>query len=413
MKFKPLTVLIFCSLSFSVNAQWLSLRSYGNSFKSCFAINADTFFVSAKNGYILRTLDGGATWDSSKTLINSTVYLDIFFPSKSIGYACGGGVNSRNMSSIVKTINMGKTWDSITSNLYGYDFNKLYFINDSIGYFAGEKLLKTSNGCRTLQNISLPFLFNEIDAIYFFNKDTGIVTTTLYVNSSKSIFRIVKTTDGGLNWLITFSDSNALSNDKFNDIDFRDKLSGHVIRNNGEILSTFDGGDTWLSSKPKDVISITDIWLSKKSQVGYFTCIIKDSIGTSGGIFKTIEGGKKWILNYKGYVGGKITMGTDNTGYAIQSGQIIKTITGGGILDIKNIPFDTLHSLIYPNPNDGHFTINIDKVNSILIYNSIGSLVYSSVNGLNEIDISNFPKGLYFIKVLSSDKLYTQKILIR
>ena len=73
---------------------------------------------------------------------------------------------------------------------------------------------------------------------------------------------------------------------------------------------------------------------------------------------------------------------------------------------------------IYPNPNNGNFTISLKEstknIHSIEITDILGSTVYKKekiqTNAIN-IDISNQPKGIYFIKASTKDKVFTNKII--
>jgi len=76
---------------------------------------------------------------------------------------------------------------------------------------------------------------------------------------------------------------------------------------------------------------------------------------------------------------------------------------------------------IYPNPNDGRFTISVEGQLSeqarIMVYNNVGKLVYnsrftSSVNSKQQLNLSDLPTGLYFVNVLSESKMITRKIII-
>lgn len=70
--------------------------------------------------------------------------------------------------------------------------------------------------------------------------------------------------------------------------------------------------------------------------------------------------------------------------------------------------------IIYPNPASSslNFEINYlgnEYLTTLRIYNEIGSKVYDTpinLNNISSIDLSNFTKGLYFIKVQSLDKIY-------
>jgi Leucine-rich repeat (LRR) protein len=72
---------------------------------------------------------------------------------------------------------------------------------------------------------------------------------------------------------------------------------------------------------------------------------------------------------------------------------------------------------IFPNPSFGKFTIDglpLEGAN-IDIYNVLGEKVYSrnSKQTLYTIDISNSPKGMYFVKISDGKKIKTNKIEIR
>ena len=72
--------------------------------------------------------------------------------------------------------------------------------------------------------------------------------------------------------------------------------------------------------------------------------------------------------------------------------------------------------IIIPNPNDGKFTIlstNINKGDlfiSDLFGNIITKVSFNEVNNI-EINIQDQPKGIYIIKIISNDIIYTSKLI--
>jgi len=80
-----------------------------------------------------------------------------------------------------------------------------------------------------------------------------------------------------------------------------------------------------------------------------------------------------------------------------------------------------LSIIISPNPSNGKFTIELSNSGisnnnkfAVKIYNVLGVQVYlSELKPLthNEIDLSNVPKGIYFVNVYNGDKIYTRKIV--
>ena len=98
---------------------------------------------------------------------------------------------------------------------------------------------------------------------------------------------------------------------------------------------------------------------------------------------------------------------------------------GGNVLIDLNDPHDFT---IYPNPNNGTFTISsalwplctLCEIfqTSLEIYNSLGQLIYSqqinsSDGTINEtIKINNLTAGIYVVKLLNSDTQFTKNLII-
>ena len=72
------------------------------------------------------------------------------------------------------------------------------------------------------------------------------------------------------------------------------------------------------------------------------------------------------------------------------------------------------HIEIFPNPADEIVNIrNITGRSTIVIVDLAGKTVYSTLtSGQSEtIDISDFPKGVYFVKIQSGDSVHACKII--
>jgi hypothetical protein len=86
--------------------------------------------------------------------------------------------------------------------------------------------------------------------------------------------------------------------------------------------------------------------------------------------------------------------------------------------DIKISPTgianSSIHNLsIYPNPNDGTFTIEgtYDNVD-IRIINAFGVEVYQNHLGLpSKVNITTQPKGIYFIRLDTGNRVYFEKLI--
>ena len=71
---------------------------------------------------------------------------------------------------------------------------------------------------------------------------------------------------------------------------------------------------------------------------------------------------------------------------------------------------------IFPNPNNGIFNINMEMQNeltTVLVLNSVGKVVRNKklLDSKPVIDISDQPKGIYFVKISSENKVKVEKIV--
>ncbi len=73
--------------------------------------------------------------------------------------------------------------------------------------------------------------------------------------------------------------------------------------------------------------------------------------------------------------------------------------------------------MIYPNPTARFFSVIFSKpvTADIEIYNSLGAVVYKRKNltDMNNIELTKQPSGLYFVKIISNNKIVTTKKIIK
>ena len=102
---------------------------------------------------------------------------------------------------------------------------------------------------------------------------------------------------------------------------------------------------------------------------------------------------------------------------------------GNSILYIDNLSFDNLitslpeqsseNALInlFPNPTQGRFTINSNRrLNSVIVQNMLGEIIYTipkNGSASNEIDLSDQPKGIYFVKVYTGERSFSEKVVVK
>jgi hypothetical protein len=67
---------------------------------------------------------------------------------------------------------------------------------------------------------------------------------------------------------------------------------------------------------------------------------------------------------------------------------------------------------LFPNPTTGLIKSNLRDIQTIVVYDAFGSQVMQSKRK-SEINISGNPKGLYFIKVMTTQKEFFEKVLLQ
>lgn len=81
---------------------------------------------------------------------------------------------------------------------------------------------------------------------------------------------------------------------------------------------------------------------------------------------------------------------------------------------IATNPADNIHMVVYPNPNNGHFTISSDQAISLQVINELGQLVktIALTSDNKAVEVSDLSGGIYFITGKNENGSVKQKIVI-
>jgi photosystem II stability/assembly factor-like uncharacterized protein len=173
----------------------------------------DMFFVDTLKGFavgefggIVRTVDGGVTWQQVVYVLsqfgNFSPLRKVFFTTRDSGWAIGGisGVETK-----VRTTDGGATWQ--TSNTFvGSSLHGLHFADSRNGWTvggvnAGLVIERTTDGGITWTKQQQPFGFpgpNYFEAVYMINASEGWIVGDLG--------SILRTTNAGLTSVTTAED---------------------------------------------------------------------------------------------------------------------------------------------------------------------------------------------------------------
>ena len=133
------------------------------------------------------------------------------------------------------------------------------------------------------------------------------------------------------------------------------------------------------------------------------------------------------VANYNWTLGGNTIGGNDSLIKITQNGQyIIEVMDSGGCIGYDTIQVINLSSgytemssnniLIYPNPTSGRMIISSDKAikADVEVLTLVGKRVLTEkINGRKkELDLSQFAKGNYLIRIVSGGNVYIRKITL-
>ncbi len=192
----------------------------------------------ADSAYIQKSTDGGVTWTIQHQAQNE-YYESIHFLDENIGWV----TFSAGLSGVLKTTDGGNIWTQYNANISGSPMD-IWFVNNLIGWTSHNTLgsygisKSTDGGVTWFSQIQESGKF--IHSINFPNSNIGYaVGWQMYIPPNPDQEFIMKTTDGGSSWYEQYRDVGVL-----NSIFFVNDTLGWAVGNDGEILTTKNGGVT-------------------------------------------------------------------------------------------------------------------------------------------------------------------------
>lgn len=374
--------------------------------------------IGSNNGIIIKTTDAGQSW--SKQTVSSSL-LAVHFPSRDTGYAVGYN------KSIYKTIDGGNTWSyqNATVNTLYWAYS-VFFVNNDTGFVGikngpGYGFLKTYDGGQSWINDTSFYVHHER---FSYRKSSNI----LYAINGSGLSKSFDKGNSWVNYNIPPFTNTIISMKFINDtVGFATliKAGGTPCFNYGSLIKTTDSGQTWQET-PYVCGGVWGLDFPSE-QIGYMFGAKYDTINGNpiyvNVIYKTFDSGESWqrmdsTINLTSSGGQTIICTDTNTCYILGSGIIFKTTNGGGTIttSIKDTTKDEISGLnIYPNPNNGSFTIATSAFENttIKIYSVEGQLILNKnlTQNLTTIELSMYSKGMYFVKVETPFETKTEKIV--
>ena len=209
------------------------------SLRSVFFLDSQKGWIVGSKGALLTSTDGGNSWKLEKTFTRDTL-LDVHFIDNENGWLlCERDVYSSGKNAIsylLRTSDGGKTWESVELDSGRDRLVRLAFAKDGFGYAFGEGggIWQMLDDRSSWKRVQLPVKF-LMRGGFFVDSFNGV----LVGGSGTTLF----TSDAGAEWNLGSGDKPVQS--KLNDVYFVDARRGWAVGAGGTILSTINGGKVW------------------------------------------------------------------------------------------------------------------------------------------------------------------------
>lgn len=314
---------------------------------------------------------------------------------------------------ILKTNDGGETWTEQTSG-FTFGLYSVFFLNELKGWAIGSGgIIGTTNGGIDWY-LKVSGLNRAFYSIFFIDDNVGWVAGGGYIGDGI----ILKTTDGGENWVQQAASQYLLS---LKDLHFIDYDYGWAVGSVGTIIKTTDGGSTWIKQGGVSNSLLTSVYFTNQN-TGW-------AVGYWGYCFKTTNGGTNWIEqgltdNYLYCV----NFLNESTGWIVGDGGTILKTTNGGITFIEDEnnfaqPKEFLMQQNYPNPFNPSTKISwqspVSSHQVLKVFDVLGREVATLVDeyrnaGYHEIEFNaaGLSSGVYFYRIQVGDFIETKKMVL-
>ena len=294
---------------------WNNILTVANSVLAVTGTDAQTVYAVASDGTVNKTTNGGTNW--TPTLSVGQFMYDVNFLNSTTGFICG------SQGGLYRTTNSGTTWEALVSPPYDEAFYQVKIVSSTEIYLVGDPVylwkstdLGNSWSSITIMPVSGPastYIWQSMDkqgSVMAICGDFGVVA---------------KSTDNGTSWFSNhFSYSTQIMFD-FATVPGSNNVwaVGRQYSNNGgdrNVMFSSDGGANWVTYNTNEITDLYAISMIN-SNVGY-VC------GTNSVVLKTTNGGQTWSPKTK----------PSTTNYSLQDMEFIDENLGWIVVNFSTVP---------------------------------------------------------------------------
>lgn len=392
-----LTSIVLCTID--VNAQWQQV-SFGGQYVECLVSDSSYLYIGTEYDGVYLSKDCGATWEQANNGLPIDMFTNIS-QLKVMGSNIIATTFDGNIGSIYLSNNNGYSWSEIHNGLPINSYIASIATTDSIIFVT------TFNNDGTAQENNAAFYSTNHGANW-----TSLSTPTvckpqvIEVKDSKIFIDmwgcgLYLSNNLGATWsYINNNDPLAIA--------IKDSLI-FIGTGNGVFLSTNNGG---LWTPVNNGLTQLNIYCVKVVGTTVF------AVTYSNGMFYSTNNGNLWIPFNDGITNVyTINIEICNNNLFAGNSEGLWNRSYSDITLLPKIDTDNSDLILSPNPSNGKFVIkNSTKIKSIEVINMLGKNIYHSIPDIsqliNEINLTNAPKGIYFVKIDIGEKIKIEKIVL-
>jgi photosystem II stability/assembly factor-like uncharacterized protein len=327
------------TVAVAANSDWTEVNVPGaNNVIDIEAVDINTAWavgtIPGGGGIILKTTDGGVTWNVQKTLTAS-------WPAQALSSISVVDANTAWASgyrTLLKTTDGGANWDVVyySTSMYegvpdvcAVDANNAWAI--LIDATLTSYIFKTSDGGATWVKLyTRPYSSGIIGRLSAVDSTTAWAVGGGLLSGPSSTGTIIKTSDMGATW----QEQTPTGAPAFLNVLARD-ASNAWVAGNGTVMRTTDGGASWATMY---TMAGTELWGIAASDASTIWVAGKASSTSTGGcIVKTVDEGSTWQTLYSTSSYGLYCVSSLDAANAWAGGQnttasnsvILHTVNGG------------------------------------------------------------------------------------
>lgn len=267
----------------TAHADWIKQESNTLSWlHDIYFVSENKGFIVGSGGTLLTTNDGGKTWTKENSFTTDTIR-QIYFSDKNTGWLlCERNIfnlGANSPSYLLKTTDGGKHWEQINFGDGRNRIAKIFFAKNGFGLAVGESgaLFALQDDARTWKKNPPPIRYLMLDGVF-----TDDFRGAIVGGGGTILF----TEDAGASWnqATIFGDSKA----KLNSVFFINQKIGWTVGTSGKIYQTINGGKIWREQTSNISNNLTDIFFNNTAK-GW-------AVGDDGTILHTTTAGNVWTL---------------------------------------------------------------------------------------------------------------------